>query len=154
MNKSLGQSTEVWNRQAWKHDILFCAGGADGERPRLERLDAEDFVIAGIAVDYQPSLAGAVIPKLAMGPGWVVAKVDVSREALQRVRRLRVGALHTGVLLVNGDRSAPVFHAITAELARCLQNDSTATIPGADHAMHATNPAYYNQVVLRYLATH
>src|SRR5258705_903308 len=65
-----------------------------------------------------------------------------------------LGALHTGVLLVNGDRSAPVFHAITAELARCLQNDSTATIPGADHAMHATNPAYYNQVVLRYLATH
>jgi pimeloyl-ACP methyl ester carboxylesterase len=65
-----------------------------------------------------------------------------------------LGALHTGVLLVSGDRSAPVFHAITAELARCLQNDSTATIPGADHAMHATNPAYYNQVVLRYLATH
>jgi non-heme chloroperoxidase len=65
-----------------------------------------------------------------------------------------LGALHTGVLLVNGDHSPPVFHAITAELARCLQNDSTATIPAADHAMHATNPAYYNQVVLRYLATH
>lgn len=65
-----------------------------------------------------------------------------------------LGALHTGVLLVSGERSASVFHAITTELARCLQNDSTATIPGADHAMQATNPAYYNQVVLRYLATH
>jgi pimeloyl-ACP methyl ester carboxylesterase len=65
-----------------------------------------------------------------------------------------LGTLHTGVLLVSGDRSAPVFHAITAELARCLQNDSTATIPGADHAMHTANPAYYNQVVLRYIATH
>jgi pimeloyl-ACP methyl ester carboxylesterase len=65
-----------------------------------------------------------------------------------------LGALHTGALLVSGDRSPPVFHAITAELARCLQNDSTVTIPGAGHAMHASNPAYYNQVVLRYLATH
>jgi non-heme chloroperoxidase len=65
-----------------------------------------------------------------------------------------LGALHTGVLLVSGDRSEPLFHAITSELARCLQNDSTATIPNADHAMHAANPAYYNQVVLRYVATH
>ncbi len=65
-----------------------------------------------------------------------------------------LGRLHTGVLLLSGDRSAPVFRAITAELARCLQNDSTATIPGADHALNAANPAYYNQVVLRYLATH
>jgi len=65
-----------------------------------------------------------------------------------------LGALHTGVLLVSGDRSPPVFHAITAELARCLQNDSSATIPNAGHAMHASNPAYYNQVVLRYLSTH
>jgi len=65
-----------------------------------------------------------------------------------------LGKLHTGVLLVSGDRSAPVFHAITAELARCLRNDSSVTVPGADHAMHASNPSYYNQVVLRYLATH
>jgi pimeloyl-ACP methyl ester carboxylesterase len=65
-----------------------------------------------------------------------------------------LGALHTGVLLVSGDRSGPVFHAITSELARCLQNDSIVTIPSAGHAMHASNPAYYNQVVLRYLATH
>jgi pimeloyl-ACP methyl ester carboxylesterase len=65
-----------------------------------------------------------------------------------------LGALHTGVLLVSGDRSPLLFHAITAELARCLQNDSTATVPGAGHAMHTSNPSYYNQVVLRYLATH
>jgi pimeloyl-ACP methyl ester carboxylesterase len=65
-----------------------------------------------------------------------------------------LGALHTGVLLVSGDRSRALFRAITSELARCLQNDSTATVPNADHAMHAANPTYYNQVVLRYLATH
>jgi pimeloyl-ACP methyl ester carboxylesterase len=66
----------------------------------------------------------------------------------------KLGAIHTGVLLVSGDRSGPLFHAITSELARCLQNDSSATVPGAGHAMHADNPAYYNQVVLRYVATH
>jgi pimeloyl-ACP methyl ester carboxylesterase len=65
-----------------------------------------------------------------------------------------LGALHTGVLLVSGDRSGPLFHAITTELARCLRNDTTVTVPGAGHAMHAANPAYYNQVVVRYLATH
>jgi non-heme chloroperoxidase len=65
-----------------------------------------------------------------------------------------LGKLHTGVLLVSGDRSGPLFHAITSELARCLQNDSSVTIPSADHGINTSNPAYYNQVVLRYLATH
>jgi len=73
---------------------------------------------------------------------------------LPSLRCADLGALHTGVLLVSGDRSGPLFHAISSELARCLQNDSTATVPGAGHAMHADNPAYYNQVVLRYVATH
>ncbi len=65
-----------------------------------------------------------------------------------------LGRLHTPVLLLSAERSTRLFHAITDELARCLRNDTTATIPGAGHAMHAANPAYYNQVVLRYLATH
>ncbi|HEV8401330.1 MAG TPA: alpha/beta hydrolase [Gemmatimonadales bacterium] len=65
-----------------------------------------------------------------------------------------LGALHTGVLLVRGDRSPPVFQAITTELARCLQNDSTATVPSAGHWMNRSNPSYYNQLVLRYIANH
>lgn len=65
-----------------------------------------------------------------------------------------LGRLHTPVLLLRGERSARLFHAITDELARCLRSDTTVTVPGAGHAMHAANPAYYNQVVLRYLATH
>jgi len=65
-----------------------------------------------------------------------------------------LGRIHTPVLLLSAERSTRLFHVITAELARCLQSDTTATIPGAAHAMHQTNPAYYNQVVLRYLATH
>ena len=65
-----------------------------------------------------------------------------------------LGALHTGVLLVRGDRSPAVFQAITTELSRCLQNDSTATVPGAGHWMNRSNPSYYNQLVLRYIADH
>jgi non-heme chloroperoxidase len=65
-----------------------------------------------------------------------------------------LGRIHTPVLLLSAERSTRLFHVITAELARCLRNDTTATIPGASHAMHQANPAYYNQIVLRYLATH
>lgn len=65
-----------------------------------------------------------------------------------------LGRMHTGVLLVTGDRSARMFHAITDELARCLTNDSTVTVPGAGHAMYADNWVYFTQTVLRYVATH
>jgi pimeloyl-ACP methyl ester carboxylesterase len=64
-----------------------------------------------------------------------------------------LGRLHTPVLLLRGERSAPLFHAVIDELARCLRSDTTVTVPGAGHAMHAANPAYYNGVVLRYLST-
>src|SRR2546429_481701 len=73
------------------------AARSNAERARLERLRAEDVVIAGIARDHQPSLAGIVVPELAMGSCRVVAEIDVVDEALQRVRRLRVGAPDVGV---------------------------------------------------------
>ena len=65
-----------------------------------------------------------------------------------------LGRMTTPVLLVRGDRSPRMFQLITDELARCLRNDTTATIPGAGHPPQAANPGYYNQVVLRYLASH
>lgn len=64
-----------------------------------------------------------------------------------------LGRLHTPVLLLSAERSARMYHLITDELARCMISDTLITVPGG-HAMHATNPAYYNQVVLRYLVTH
>ena len=63
----------------------------------LQRLDAGDLVIAGVARHHEPSLAGAVVPELAMRPGRIVAQIDVVDEARERVRRLRVGTLHVGV---------------------------------------------------------
>ena len=65
-----------------------------------------------------------------------------------------LGRMTKPVLIVRGDRSPQMFQLISSELARCLQSDTTVVIPGAGHPPNATNAAYFNQVVLRYLASH
>jgi non-heme chloroperoxidase len=65
-----------------------------------------------------------------------------------------LGRVRTQVLLVRGAASPRVFQLISDELARCLQSDTTVTIPGGTHPPPAGNPAYFNLVVLRYLASH
>jgi len=65
-----------------------------------------------------------------------------------------LGRITTPVLLVRGERSPRMFQLIMDELARCLQSDTTAVIPGAGHPPHAGNPSYYNQVVARFIMTH
>ena len=65
-----------------------------------------------------------------------------------------LGRITTPVLLVRGERSPRLFQLISDELARCLQNDTTVTIPGAGHPPNAGNPSYYNQVVARFFMTH
>jgi pimeloyl-ACP methyl ester carboxylesterase len=65
-----------------------------------------------------------------------------------------VAGIMNPVLLVEGQQSRPVFHAITGELERCLVTEERVSVPGAGHAMHAANPAFYNAAVLRFLATH
>ncbi len=65
-----------------------------------------------------------------------------------------LGRVATPVLLLKGERSPRAFQLISDELARCMQSDTTVTIPGSGHPVHTGNPAYYNQVILRYLAVH
>ena len=65
-----------------------------------------------------------------------------------------LGRITTPVLLVRGERSPRMFQLIMDELARCLQNDTTVIISGAGHPPHTSNAAYFNLVVLRYLASH
>ena len=65
-----------------------------------------------------------------------------------------LGRVTKPVMLIRGANSPRVFQLINDELARCLQSDTTVTIPGVGHPPHAGNPAYYNLVVLRYLASH
>lgn len=63
-----------------------------------------------------------------------------------------IGRMPHPVLLVTGERTHPMFRVIVAELARCLAAEETVTVPGAGHAPHADQPAFYNVVVLRFLA--
>lgn len=65
-----------------------------------------------------------------------------------------LGRVTKPVLLIRGANSPRIFQLINAELARCLQSDTTVTVPGAAHPPHQGNPPYYNLVVLRYLASH
>jgi pimeloyl-ACP methyl ester carboxylesterase len=65
-----------------------------------------------------------------------------------------LGRVATPTLLVRGDRSPRAFQLISDELARCMRSDTTVVISGTGHPVHTGNPAYYNQVVLRYLAVH
>lgn len=66
----------------------------------------------------------------------------------------RLGRMATPVLLLRAQRSPRMFHIIIEELARCLNTETVIVVPNAGHAIHATNPAQYNQVVLQYLTTH
>lgn len=56
------------------------------------------------------------------------------------------------VLLVKGENSYKMLHAILEELKRCLQNSYVAKIPGASHNMHVANPNAFNEAVLDFLA--
>jgi len=65
-----------------------------------------------------------------------------------------LGRFTKPVLIIRGERSPQVFQLISSELARCLQSDTTVTIPGAGHPPHAANPSYFNQAVARFIMTH
>jgi len=44
------------------------------------------------------------------------------------------------ILLVAGEKSHKMLHAILKELKRCLANSETTVIPDASHNMHVANP--------------
>jgi pimeloyl-ACP methyl ester carboxylesterase len=73
---------------------------------------------------------------------------------MPQVACARLQRVATPVLLLRAQRSLRMFHIVLEELARCLNTETVITVPNAGHAIHATNPAQYNQVVLQYLATH
>ena len=63
----------------------------------------------------------------------------------------QVAGIRNSVLLVSGERSPRLFHLIIEELARCMPAEEIVGVPGAGHASHADNPAFYNAAVLRFL---
>jgi pimeloyl-ACP methyl ester carboxylesterase len=73
---------------------------------------------------------------------------------LMPVSCAELGRLNTAVMLVRGQRSPRMFQVISDEMARCLRNDTTATIPGAGHAPppQASTPSYFNALLARFFA--
>lgn len=56
------------------------------------------------------------------------------------------------VLLCKGELSPRLFHLVTDRLTACLPGARGPwIIPGASHAMHVANAAFYNEVVLAFL---
>jgi non-heme chloroperoxidase len=138
----------------------FIAATLDPARNAFARGDS----VAGLRlfVDGTTDRRGSFDNLSAPARARVVAHSFEMRREMLADRRLylppldcaALGRLAMPILLIQGERSARMFHVITTELARCLQSDTLITIPAAGHAINATNPAAYNQTVLQYLATH
>jgi pimeloyl-ACP methyl ester carboxylesterase len=62
--------------------------------------------------------------------------------------------IKTPVLLVTGEKSAFLFHAIMEELNKCLANKERATVPGATHGLEIENPYDFNKIVLAFIDKH
>lgn len=59
--------------------------------------------------------------------------------------------INTPVLLVSGEKTALLFHAITEELNKCLVNKERAIVPGATHGLEIENPYDFNKIVLAFI---
>lgn len=62
--------------------------------------------------------------------------------------------VHVPVLLLDGEKSPRMFHAIQDAVAACLPDVGRATIPNASHGMHLANPDAYNATVRDFLDRH
>jgi non-heme chloroperoxidase len=58
------------------------------------------------------------------------------------------------VLLVTGGASPAFFKAIDERLAGCLPSVDAVTVPGAAHAVHAQQPARFNEMLVAFLTKH
>lgn len=58
------------------------------------------------------------------------------------------------VLLVTGGSSPAFFKTIDERLAGCLPSVDTVTVPGAAHAVHAQQPARFNELLVAFLMKH
>ena len=57
-------------------------------------------------------------------------------------------------LLINGERTAPLFKRIGARLAECIPGSESLVVPAASHAAYRQNPEAFNRGVLDFLSRH
>jgi non-heme chloroperoxidase len=65
-----------------------------------------------------------------------------------------ISRIHHPALLLEGDRSPVLFHAILDILQSSLPISERHKVPNSSHGMHADNALVYNQLVLDFLTRH
>jgi pimeloyl-ACP methyl ester carboxylesterase len=65
----------------------------------------------------------------------------------------RLGGMTTPTLLLSGERSPELFHIITSALHAAIPGSTLVSIPGADHSIHTSAPAAYNEAVWKFIST-
>ncbi|MGA2664825.1 MAG: alpha/beta hydrolase, partial [Nitrososphaerales archaeon] len=64
------------------------------------------------------------------------------------------GRIGAATLLMNGERSAPLFREITGRLAQCIPQSESVVVPGASHAAYRQNPQFFNEAITTFLTSH
>jgi len=65
-----------------------------------------------------------------------------------------IGKIELPVLLVAGEKSAPVYTMMMEGVQRCIKHQERVIVPDAAHAMNHANPPVFNAAVLDFLAKH
>ncbi|MBX2992448.1 MAG: alpha/beta hydrolase [Bacteroidetes bacterium] len=78
----------------------------------------------------------------------------MSTDYIPDFTRDEIGKVRCPVLLVEGGKSPPFFHAILDVLESHLPNAERVRIPDASHGIHSDNADEYNTLVLDFLLRH
>ena len=102
-----------------------------------------------------------------IGPGtWETLPPEIRDQALQNITTAIVDdplplttdedlqKFRFPVLMMNGERSPPVYHLIAREMQRRGGLEQAVTITDAGHAMHIENPTDFTAQVLAFTAAH
>ena len=66
----------------------------------------------------------------------------------------RLRSLPMPVLVVQGEKTTPLYAKVSDNLAQCLSRVQRATIAAAAHAAPRSHPADFSRVVLEFVAKH
>lgn len=78
-------------------------------------------------------------------------KAEILGPGMLKLDPADVSRLEVPTLLIQGEKSIPMFHRILDRLEELLPNVRRETIRGARHNVQEDNPAEFNEVALRFL---
>lgn len=81
-------------------------------------------------------------------------EAELVRGGLEDITEAQVATVQAPALLVNGERSPPVFHRLNDILGKRLPNAARVTVPAASHWAHEDNPGQFNTAVFEFLSRH